>query len=339
MKLKNVIKGMLFVLFGILLLVCRDAAVGGMTQGIDTCLNVLVPSLFPFMVLSGVAVKCGIFQNSGKRAFSVLPVIIFGFTGGYPVGLNVAAELYENGVIDSKTVLRLSSFCVNAGPAFVLTAVGTMIFGSSEAGGRLFLCVCISSLITGLIASLFIKPDKGAKAYKYVRQPFSDAITKSVRESCEKMFVMCAWVMLFSCFSGILKEFEMGFLSDLWAVFSEVTAGVVAAEKTGGLPLAAACISSGGVCVMCQLLPAMKKCGVRIREYLTFRIVNSVISFILMKIMLMISPVSVEAFSYDNIPLGTGNGLSSVLLLITGVVFVTDMSSGKVRRLNSGDLF
>ena len=77
---------------------------------------------------------------------------------------------------------------------------------------------------------------------------------------------------------------DSGILADLWSVFGEVTAGVSAAGKIGGLPLTAACISSGGLCVMCQLLPSIKKCGVRITEYLTFRIVNSVISFVLMKI-------------------------------------------------------
>ena len=347
MKLKNLIKGILFVFLGTLLLIFRDSAVSGMKLGIDICLNILVPSLFPFMVLSSVAVKCGIFSGgTGKlfgkitgMPFAVLSVIIFGFTGGYPVGLNVAAELYENGVIDRRTVLRLSSFCVNAGPAFIITAVGTVIFGSSGAGYSLFFCVCISSVITGILASFFIKQDKSTHTFKYVKQPFSEALTESVESSCKKMFVMCAWVMLFSCFSGIINGFHFGFLSDIWSVFSEVTAGVVSAEKIGGLPLTAACISSGGLCVMCQLLPTMKKCGVRVREYLTFRIVNSVISFILMKIILIISPLSVETFSYNNIGLGTGNATASVLLLITSVVFVADMSSGKVRKLNIGDLF
>ena len=347
MKLKNLIKGILFVLFGILLLVFRESAVSGMKQGIDTCLNILVPSLFPFVVLSSVAVKCGIFSGKNGKIFekitgmpfAALTVIVFGFMGGYPVGLNVAAELYENGVIDRKTVLRLSSFCVNAGPAFIITAVGTMIFGSSGAGGRLFICVCIASLITGILVSVFIKPDKNTQTYKYIKQPFSDALTQSVESSCEKMFVMCAWVILFSCFSGIISRFDFGVFSDIWSVFGEVTAGVVSAGKSGGLPLTAACISSGGLCVMCQLFPAMKKCGVRIREYLTFRIVNSVISFFLMKIILIISPVSAETFSYNNIGLGTGNATASVLLLVTGVVFVADMSSGKTRKMNIGDLF
>ncbi|MBR5234285.1 MAG: hypothetical protein IKW03_08755 [Clostridia bacterium] len=350
MILKNLIKGILCVAVGMMLLICREEASYGIKQGVNICLDVLVPSLFPFMILSSFAVKYGIFSGGeGKCArlftkitglpFSVFPAIFFGFTGGYPVGMSVAAELYENGVIDRKTALRLSSFCVNAGPAFIITAVGTMIFGSSEAGFKLFFCVSTASVITGIIISFFIKSEETYSVRNPCKQSFSDVFTGAVESSCKKMFVMCGWVLLFSCFSGIIGKYGRGQLSALWGVFGEVTAGVRSAEKTGGLPLTAACISSGGLCVMCQLLPSMKKCGAGLREYLTFRILNSVISYVLMKIILIISPVSVETFSYECIPLGTGNVLSSVLLLVTSVVFVADMSSERGRKLRFDDLF
>ncbi len=350
MKLKNLITGIFIVLVGMVLLVCREEAAEGIEQGVKTCLHVLVPSLFPFMVLSSFAIKCGIFgSNSGKTGyvfqkitgfpFSVLSVIIFGFTGGYPVGLNVAAELYENGAIDRKNMLRIASFCVNAGPAFIITAVGNMIFGSVGAGYRLFFCVCSASVITGILTSVFIKTVNNTVSVKLKKQDFSQAFTLSVESSCKKMFMMCAWVLLFSCFSGIIEAFSFPLTGDIWSVFGEVTSGVVSAEKIGGLPLTASCISFGGLCVMCQLLPAMKKCGVRIREYLTFRIVNSVISYIIMKIILIVSPISVETFSYAEVSLGTGCAPASILLLITSVVFVADMSSGRVKKLSIKDLF
>lgn len=350
MKIKNMIKGILIVLIGVLLLVFREEAATGIKQGIKTCLEILVPSLFPFMVLSSFAVKYGVLSGGDGKAgnlfqritglpFATLTVIFFGFTGGFPVGLNVAAELYENGVIDRKTVLRLLSFCVNAGPAFIITAVGTMIFGSSGAGFRLFFCVCSASLITGLLTSLIIKTDKRTESVNLKNRSFSDVFISSVEISCKNIFILCGWVLLFSCFSGIIESLSSPLIADIWYVFGEVTAGVVSAEKIGGLPLTAACISFGGLCVMCQLLPAMKKCGVRIHEYLTFRIVNSFVSYFMMKAVLAFFPISMETFSYADIRLGTGCASASIILLITSVVFVADISSGRVKTLSIRDLF
>ncbi|GHU88023.1 hypothetical protein FACS1894202_03380 [Clostridia bacterium] len=66
-------------------------------QGIKLCLDVIVPSLFPFFVLSSLVVECGLVRYLGRALEGVMrplfrvggacgAALMMGFVGGYPVG-------------------------------------------------------------------------------------------------------------------------------------------------------------------------------------------------------------------------------------------------------------
>ena len=97
-----------------------DAA-DGARSGIGYCLNILVPSLFPFMVLSTFLVKSGLSEQIGKvlggvtRTLFRLPgctaaTILMSMIGGYPVGARGIAALREGGFLtmDSDYFLHLT---------------------------------------------------------------------------------------------------------------------------------------------------------------------------------------------------------------------------------------
>ena len=95
------------------------------------CAQTLIPSLFPFFVLSSLLIACGasellsallsplmrpLFGLSGTGAAA----LALGLCGGYPVGARTAAELVENGALSQEEGERLLAFCNNAGPGFLL---------------------------------------------------------------------------------------------------------------------------------------------------------------------------------------------------------------------------
>ena len=66
-------------------------------DGIKLCLDVIVPSLFPFFVLSTLTVELGLARYLGKVLEKVMrplfrlngacsAAVVLGFVGGYPVG-------------------------------------------------------------------------------------------------------------------------------------------------------------------------------------------------------------------------------------------------------------
>ena len=114
------------------------------------CAQTLIPSLFPFFVLSSLLIACGasellsallsplmrpLFGLSGTGAAA----LALGLCGGYPVGARTAAELVENGALSQEEGERLLAFCNNAGPGFLLGVCGAGVFSSSRAGAALYL--------------------------------------------------------------------------------------------------------------------------------------------------------------------------------------------------------
>jgi nucleoside recognition membrane protein YjiH len=109
--------------------------VDGAREGLALCLDIIVPSLFPFFVLSALLIELGLADCLGRALERVMrPVfnlpgicgtaVVLGFLGGYPVGARTAIALYKKGLSSRSETERLLSFCNNSGPAFILGAGG-----------------------------------------------------------------------------------------------------------------------------------------------------------------------------------------------------------------------
>ena len=110
-------------LAGFALLVCAPAeAAAGARRGLSVCAGVIIPSLFPFLILSALLTALGfpyllaktaggltakLFGVSGAAAAPLL----LGLTGGYPVGAAATAEVVRRGELVRR---RASAFCPSA---------------------------------------------------------------------------------------------------------------------------------------------------------------------------------------------------------------------------------
>ena len=349
-RLKKILPFFLTITAIFFLLVDRNSVVVGIRQGLTVCSEVLIPSLFPFMVLSAFAVNSGLadirsrplqmfFEKVLKIPCECLSALIFGFVGGYPVGASVTAALCGKSIIDTSIAKRLFSCCVNAGPAFIITAVGTVMLGNTTAGVVLFFSVCSASVLTGVFFLFIFGRGYEKKVNKVsAKMPLSESLIVSVSDSCNRMIGMCGWVVVFSAFTSIVTAHVKGLVATYFLVFSEVTSGVEYATEAGGLPLAAACISFGGICVMCQLLPSVKQCGIKVYEYLIFRIVNSVFSFFITKTILLFVDIPVSVYASYDAEFRSSSVLSVVALLAMCAVFIYDVSSDRLKNITLADI-
>ena len=145
----------------ILLLICSVFAIAlglkyselcaeGVRKGIELSVNKLIPSLFPFMVISEITVATSackpllkIFAKPLSKIFNIstegaLPFLL-GMLFGFPIGIKTAISLYESGKIDRSELIRLSLFTSIPSPAFFISAVGEGLFGSTMLGLTLYL--------------------------------------------------------------------------------------------------------------------------------------------------------------------------------------------------------
>ncbi|ABZ84712.1 conserved hypothetical protein [Heliomicrobium modesticaldum Ice1] len=131
-------------------------------EGLQLWLTVLLPALFPFLVVAELILALGLPRLIGAvleplmQPLFRLPgaaavVVAVGFTSGFPVGAIMTARLIQEGLLTPAEGERLVLFTNNASPLFMLGAVGAGMFGSSEAGLLLAASHYMANLLVGLI--------------------------------------------------------------------------------------------------------------------------------------------------------------------------------------------
>ena len=73
--------------------------------------------------------------------------LLLGLVGGYPIGARTAAELYTSGALTRQEAERLLTFCNNSNPVFLVSVLGSGVFGSVRTGLWLWLIHVCSALL------------------------------------------------------------------------------------------------------------------------------------------------------------------------------------------------
>lgn len=301
----------LIVIFCCVFLIFRypDAVKSGVNEGLSICFYTIIPSLFPFMVLSTYIVKSNILSPAYKL-FSIpvkvlfrqpapaISVILMSMIGGFPIGIKMTNDLYTKGQINKNQAQRLCLFCMNAGPAFIITAVGTNMLRSTKAGIIIYSSLCISSFVSGIISSFIAEKEQEKIKSKNDRPLQLTSLSASVTDSIQSIFGICAWVVLFSGITMCIKEF--GFPENIYLYttsFLEVTKGCSLLVGKAPLPFITGIIGFGGICVHCQVLEYLKNIDFKYLHFFISRILNGVLSGVISHLLLLFFPVEINVFS------------------------------------------
>ena len=188
-------------------------------SALELCLKSVIPSIFPFMVLSRLLVECG----GGElfaRAFGRYTQRLFGLSGaaatpiflgalcGFPVGAVVCERLYRSGDISLDELETLIGFVSLPSPAFVINAVGTNMLGDREKGVALYFLLLTVSLLTGLVVCRFSSPKHDFTPALRLTPPqkkLSEITVDAVSSSATALLGVCAYTAFFST---VAKLFE-----------------------------------------------------------------------------------------------------------------------------------
>lgn len=305
---------------------CMQAARDGLTL----CGNVIIPSLFPFFVLSALLVELGLAGYLGRMLEGIMrplfrlngacaSAVALGLIGGYPVGAKTAIDLYENGMCTRTEAERLLAFCNNSGPAFVLGVVGAGVFGSSRVGVLLYLTHVAASLCVGLVFRFYKgsgREDQGAfRLNPQIKAGrFTAAFTDSVKSSFFSTLNICAFVIFFTvlikllALSGILPGIAqlLGYLlgpfgfnaewgERLLTGILEISTGVWTLSGSGALTgrvaMAAFMLGWAGLSVHCQVLSFVGKSGLSSRTYFCGKLLQSFFSVALFFLLSLVIPM------------------------------------------------
>lgn len=205
------------------LLFCPAASAGGARAGLLLCSGIIVPSLFPFAVLSNLFLELGLPQKLARVCSPVTKALFgvsgagsaaffLGIAGGYPLGAISVSEMYSKGALRKSEAEKLLGFCDNSGPAFIVSVAGSAVFGSVKIGFFLYGVHIFAALLTGIL----LKTKQSTHMDSALPVPdvtFSGAFTESVKRATGTMVTVCGFVVFFSVLVGMLDEF--GALSSL----------------------------------------------------------------------------------------------------------------------------
>lgn len=253
----------LILTFGALMLSEPESASAAAREGMALCARTVVPSLFPFFVVTALLLRLGLdsllrplcapimgplFRLRGECAAPLLA----GFLGGYPTGARAAAQLYEQGAITRSEAERLLGFCNNCGPGFLIGFVGTEVLGSAAAGAALLLVHIAAGLLSGvIICNLPGREDRLALPCRLPGECCSlpKALTVSVSGALTSTLSICAYVVFFRTAAALVN------LPCLAAGVVEMVSGLSGlSEGPAGFVAAAGLTAWGGLSVHCQTM-------------------------------------------------------------------------------------
>ncbi|HIW72725.1 MAG TPA: hypothetical protein H9684_00220 [Firmicutes bacterium] len=316
---------------GAALLAWPEAAASGISRGLSICSSIIIPSLFPFLVLAGFLVKSGLSEALGRRLErptrflfglpgSCAAGILVGFIGGYPAGGIAVGELVERGTITRAQGRRMLCFCVNGGPAFLISAVGAGMLGNVAYGGMLYAAHIAASVLLGILLRLF---DGGKEATERPQAPAlprpspAAAFVEAVNASCRSMLYMCGFILLFAALlaladgSGLTAAVERGLSRPLEALgletslagcllpcLLEVSCGSVEAAHAGAASplLLGMTLGWGGLSVHCQVAASLQGKGLVGRGFFAARALHALLGGIFSVLLFRYVPVEAAVF-------------------------------------------
>jgi len=350
------------------LLVWPQAVATGVSRGLSICGSVMIPSLFPFLVLAGFIVRSGMSGTLGRRLerptrfLFGLPgccgaAILVSMIGGYPAGGVAIRELLEQKAITEAQARRMLRFCVNGGPAFVVSAVGAGLLGSVQKGLMLFAAQITASLLLGVAGRRKLEKELPQVKVKAKHVPAAAAFVESVNGACRSLLYICGFVVLFAAalslgdasgFSGTfthvaavpLRWVGMGDAApSVLPILSEVSCGSVEAAGAGiWAPfLLGATLGWGGLSVHCQLAATLQGHRVMGRGFFAVRAFHALLGGGLSVILFRFAPMTTPAFIPNTPvvfqPFSTSAAASVALLLMCGAMILAEPSRDNAHRM------
>lgn len=304
----------------------------GARYGLNICADILIPSLFPFSIPVLFLINTNAYINSKRK---ILILFVLSLLGGYPIGAKLIAELYNSGIIKQEYAKKLIPFCVNAGPAFIIIAVGKSILGSVKIGCILLFSHVLASVL--LFVMFYIRTPYQNKKYSGNNSEItvSDNIVLSVHNASNACLSICAFVVMFSVVNQYLLFYSdrFGFLKHLMYL-TEVTSAV---NNTKNIYIISFLLSFSGISIWMQIYSMSTEIKPNIYYFVSVRILHGILSTLFTVIMIKACKISIYTISNNQAiseRLFYSDYYLSISLLIMVFLLIISVSSKK----HSGNL-
>lgn len=227
-------------------------------EGLDIWVNLLLPSLLPFLIISNLLISLGFMDMFGrfleplmKPIFNVSGIGVFPFSismiSGYPVGAKLTSNLRENNLITKVEGDKLISFSSTSGPLFLLgTVLAGMLNAPPELSSLILIPHYLGAITIGLIFRFYKKNEKSSTEPNIYNPQNANSsigtlITECIKDSIYSMLMIGGFVIIYSVIIDIVLKSNLfnsiiNILAKTILVDAEVMKGILAGiiELTNG---------------------------------------------------------------------------------------------------------
>lgn len=253
-------------------------ALTGVKNGLGLWLNIMIPTLLPFLILTGALLKTGNIRKLLKPSaffwktfFGLSPagayVLILGLLCGYPMGAKLAHDLYINQQISHREGEYLLTFSCNASPAFIISYLSGILLKNKISAVQMILTFLAADLFCMLFFRFVVYRGHTVdsvcvnkiKKETYQQDSTGAILDVSIMDGFETITRLGGYILIFSLILACIR-FYWPFHAQSCMLFTaplELTTGL---EQIADAPLpwksrylASMILTSfGGFCVMAQ---------------------------------------------------------------------------------------
>ena len=290
-SMKQLLSGLPVLVLFLAMLFSPKAVFEGAESGLLLWFQVVFPTLFPFMLVSGLMLSGGglvvisrIFGRLFSTLFATSPngsfAVIAGFLCGYPMGAKVSADLVRSGRISRDEGAYLLSFCNNTSPIFIMNFIVWKTFDREELMiPTLLILIGVPAFLSLFFRRFYLKgrkkfPDLSDKKKNNVKLLNFEMLDSCLADSFESIVKVGLYIIFFSILIALPGKLSAGhpLLAGILPTL-EMTNGILMIHKaapdlTVSYPLILGLTSFGGFCSAAQTKCMLKAASLPILPYI-----------------------------------------------------------------------
>lgn len=329
MKLRYYIFSAIIFILLVFCIISPSDMINATKNGITLWFSIVLPSLFPFLILSDLIQKTAITRIFSKLLSPIMKplfklpgissfALFLGMTGGYPIGAKITSDLRKNNSISKIHARRLISFSNNSGPLFISGAIGIGLYRNPTIGLLLLISHYISAIFVGFFFRFYKSKENSKTSESNIQfevielSKLGQMLSNTIKKACNVVIIIGGFIVLFSIISTILEKtgillfiskilmpkLPIELSTSIITGILEVTNGVNKIAELSSISLfekiiiTSALVGFGGFSVHMQTLSVLSDSDIGVSTYFIGKTMQGIISGIISYILLYYSKFS-----------------------------------------------
>ncbi len=281
------------------------------STGLNLWFTKMVPTLLPFMILSGIMIRMNLTEGFVSLLHPLLHcifgtsrngsyTIIMGFLCGFPMGARIVGELYESGKLSRSESAKLLYFCNNIGPIYFLSYVVPaltikkplvplfIMYGIPLLYGFILLrmpllyrvvTAPLSGHNTGSVRHDALQPCTAAPPSRQAHTPLLAAIDASVLSGLLGIARLGGYMVFFNLLNIVFVPFRHAStaLLNVYRCVLEITSGIDYSGHSLFYPILIL-LPFGGFSCIAQTYSMIRQTDLSVRPYIFHKVIQTAIT-------------------------------------------------------------